>query len=210
MLNWSGSVRGWWRTPCSRLSSSIWKKRRTKSSRGRGTPAKLKRPIRMAKAVITTGSESGAYSSCSVKSIPAPLRSRSLTCNVLFKGLVRAPEIAYHIDDWCVGVAATQQKRVGCWGQQKKLVYRRTVPSSCTIKHAQGRGGTSGRHAGRGTGLAAEGILPFTLLRASDYFIWGQNLHTAIKYWVQFVTVEMIMCVVSPQCFTFVPTVLLP
>nr|XP_042118129.1 A-kinase anchoring protein 7 isoform X3 [Peromyscus maniculatus bairdii] len=64
MPNWSGSVRDWWRAPCSRLSSSIWKKRRTKSSWGRGTPPKLKRPIRMAKAVITTGSESGTRSRC--------------------------------------------------------------------------------------------------------------------------------------------------
>lgn len=50
----------------------------------------------------------------------------------------------------------------------------------------------------------------FTSLRAFDYFIWGQNLHTAVQYWVQFVAVETIMSVPSSQCFTFVPSVLLP
>ncbi|CAO2628225.1 hypothetical protein LEMLEM_LOCUS19889 [Lemmus lemmus] len=83
MLNCSGSVRGWWRTPCSRLSISIWKKHRAKSSWARGTPPKLKRPIRMAKAVIITGSESGTCSRCSVKSIHAPLLGCRLTYNVL-------------------------------------------------------------------------------------------------------------------------------
>ncbi|XP_060229550.1 A-kinase anchoring protein 7 isoform X3 [Meriones unguiculatus] len=90
MPNWSGSVRGWWRAPCSRLSSSTWKKLRTKSSQERGPPRKLRRAIGMAPVVITTGSERAA--------IPAvPLRSRRLTRSVLAKRPVQAAETAHHL-----------------------------------------------------------------------------------------------------------------